>query len=61
VGFGCGKIHRMSPTLDAKQNKVLATVPFKPHFVAKDFVLYNADLEKRCPAHLIQKDLRFVK
>src|SRR3990167_1778501 len=26
-----------------KHNKILASVPFKPYFAAKDFVLYNAD------------------
>lgn len=33
----------MNKVLDPKQTKILASVPFKPHFAAKDFVLYNAD------------------
>lgn len=33
----------MAKVLDARQSKILASVPFKAHFAAKDFVLYNTD------------------
>jgi site-specific DNA-methyltransferase (adenine-specific) len=33
----------MSPVLGAKKTKILSSVPFKPYFAAKDFVLYNTD------------------
>jgi site-specific DNA-methyltransferase (adenine-specific) len=33
----------MTKALDAKQTRILASVPFKPYFKARDFVLYNTD------------------
>src|SRR3989338_3535220 len=33
----------MDQALAPKHDKILASVPFKPYFAAKDFVLYNGD------------------
>lgn len=33
----------MSAALNVKSNKILGSVPHKPHFSSEDFVLYNAD------------------
>ena len=37
------KVIGMSPVLGAKNTKILASVPYKPYFATKDFVLYNTD------------------
>ena len=34
----------MSPILGVQKTKILASVPNKPYFAAKDFVLYNTDV-----------------
>ena len=37
------KVIGMSPVLGTKNTKILASVPYKPYFATKDFVLYNTD------------------